>query len=97
MNDQAPLLRTAVCIAEWSTAIDRVRDVATRTGVPIHSALTALEHELYALCQNYALMIGLTDYRPPEDRAVMVRLAHAYCTEHQAEIDELLTERESER
>lgn len=89
MNDRQKLL-LAVCIGEWSTALDHIR-VALRTGFQEpkpYAALDRVQRELRDLLNQWSATTERL-LRAPEDDARMVEEARAYCTAHQSEIDAL--------
>lgn len=96
MNNRQKLL-LAVCIGEWATALDHI-EASTRTGymgpVP-YATLGRVRNELRHLLNEWSSVTERL-LRTPDDDARMVEEARAYCTQHQAEIDELLNETEGE-
>lgn len=89
MNDHQRLL-LAVCIGEWSTALDHI-EASIRTGfikpVP-YATLGRVRQELRDLLDQWALETERLVRFDTEDDEI-VQEARAYCTEHQSEIDAL--------
>lgn len=94
MNARDKLL-LAVCIGEWATALDHIR-AALRTGLQDpkpYTALDRVQRELRDLLNQWSSVTERL-LRTPEDDARMIEEARAFCTEHQAEIDDLLNRTE---
>jgi hypothetical protein len=96
-GDQRHRLLLAINIGEWATALDHI-EASIRTGLimPVpYATLNRVRTELRDLLNQWSAVTERL-LQHPDDDARMVEEARAYCTEHQAEIDELLNETKGE-
>lgn len=96
MNDHKKLL-LAVCIGEWATALGHI-EASIGTGFiqpQPYATLGRVQRELRDLLNQWSSVTERL-IRTPDDDARMVAEARAYCTAHQAQIDDVLNETKSE-
>jgi hypothetical protein len=84
-------LTLAVGIAEWATALDHLVILKRLGQGPGDRTLAAIEREFMHLCRIWRTAVH--EEFSSDDLPTIVTEARTYVTQHQAEVDALLTDR----